>query len=873
MPMSNQPFLLRPPRLAEWLLTLLYPDRGAYSTAGDLKEEFHRLVEEKGAARARRWYRRQVLQSIPYSLSELIIWRLTMFKNYLKIAWRHMSRQKAYSVINITGLAISIACALLIAFWVRDELSYDKFHVNKNDIYRVTVVGKNFSGFSSPAPFAPAVAAEIPEVIESARVGRIFGRVFLKAGERAFYEDNGICTDASLFKIFTFPLIKGTPEDALAGPDRVIISESLARKYFGAEDPMNQTLILEGRWPMTVGGVMADVPRNSHFRFDFVLSMKFVEDGKWWGMEWGDFNFMTYIQTISGADEKALITKLNEVAVTHKCPQVFYEQLTFSVQRLSDIYLNPLGSYDIPLGNKKYVYLFSLIAFFISLIASINFINLTTARAEKRAKEVGLRKVVGANRRQIINQFFGESILVTLLALALAVLLARTAIPVFNALTGKQLVFRLFDSGVLLSLGGIACFVGLLAGAFPSLYLSSFKPAQIFRGRSSGWVKKGSLRQILVIAQFSISIALILATVVVFNQMSFILQKSWSSGRDMMLYIPFKENIGPKYDLVRAQLLENPAVPAVGAKDCLPTRINNNTSGVGWAGKTADQDNIYMETIRVDFDYMKTMGMEIVEGRGFSADFSGDVGEAYILNEEAVRKTGLKNPVGKMFRLYGSVGMIVGVVKNSLFQNFRQELRAQVFYLFRDLPAESSDSGVVLIRVEGVATGRPLSDVIAHIEKVWTSVNSSAPFEFHFLDQAIEAQYAGDRRQGRLFGAFAFLAIFISSLGLFGLATFLAEQRTKEIGIRKALGASIPDIVLLLSKDFTKAILIANLIAWPVAWIVMNHWLQNFVYRTSIPLWIFIAAGAAALALSWLTVGLQTYRSARINPIESLRYE
>jgi len=484
-----------------------------------------------------------------------------------------------------------------------------------------------------------------------------------------------------------------------------------------------------------------------------------------------------------------------------------------------------------------------------------------------------LRKVVGADRKQIINQFFGESTMVTLSALALAVVLAKIAMPAFNALTGKQLAFRLFDPGVLLSLGGIACFVGLLAGAFPSLYLSSFQPAQIVKGRSSGWIKKGSLRRILVIAQFSISIALILATVVVFNQMNFIRQKSWNSGRDTLLYIPFKENIGLKYDLVRSKLLENPSISAVGAKDAVPTFVNNNTTGVGWTGKTADQDDIHMETIRVDYDYMKTMGMEIVDGRGFSTDFSGDVGKAYVLSEEAVRKAGIKNPVGKMFRLYGSIGTIVGVVKNSFFQNFRQELRPQVYYLFKDLPAESSDLGVILIRVKSAAAGRPLSDVIAHIEKVWTSVNTSAPFEFHFFDQTIEAQYAGDRRQGKLFGAFAFLAVFISCLGLFGLASFLAEQRTKEIGIRKTLGASIPDIILLLSKDFTRAVLVANLIAWPVAWIVMNRWLQNFTFRTSLHLWIFFAAGSAALILAWLTVGLQTFRSARTNPVEALHYE
>ncbi len=797
-----------------------------------------------------------------------------MFKNYLKVAWRNMVRQKGYSFINIFGLAISMACALLIVSWVRDELSYDKFHAHKDNIYRITAVGKIYSGFSSPAPFAPAVEAEIPEVSAAARVGRIFGRVFLKAGKRAFYEDNGICADASLFKIFTFPLLKGTPESALAGPERVIISESLSQKYFGSEDPINKTLVLEGRWPMTVGGVMADIPRNSHLRFDFALSMAFVQDGKWWGMEWGDFNFMTYIQTVPGADEQALIGKLNRVALAHKCPQVFYKQLAFSVQHLNDIYLNPLpGGWDIPLGDKKSVYLFSVIAFFIALIAGINFINLTTARAEKRSKEVGLRKVIGAGRKQIIGQFFGESSLLTLLALILAVLLAKLAMPVFNVLTGKQLVFSLFDPGTFISLGVIACFIGLLAGIFPSLYLSSFQPAHILKGRSHGWVKKGSLRRILVIAQFAISIALILATAVVFKQMRFISQKSWHSSRDTVLYIPFKENIGPRYELVRNRLLEHPAISAVGAKDCLPTLINNKTSGISWQGKTDAQKDIYMETIRIDFHYLETMGLDIVAGRDFSPAFPGDAGKAFILNKEAVRQAGIRNPIGKTFSLYREPGLIVGVVKDSYFHNFRQDQqRAQVYYLFKDLPAESADSGVVMIRVRGAA-GRPLSDVIGHIRRVWSSVNSSAPFEFNFLDQAIAAQYASDRRQGRLFGAFAFFAVFISCLGLFGLASYIQEQRTKEIGIRKTLGASIPNIVLLLSQDFTKAVLIANLIAWPLAYMAMSRWLQEFAMRTSIGAGVFLISGLLALAIALLTIGCQAIRAARANPVDSLRYE
>jgi len=465
----------------------------------------------------------------------------------------------------------------------------------------------------------------------------------------------------------------------------------------------------------------------------------------------------------------------------------------------------------------------------------------------------------------------------------LAVILARAALPYFNALTGKALALRIFDPGILLSLAGIACFVGVLAGAFPSLYLSSFEPAQVLKGSApfmsflkrgrSGWVRRGALRRVLVVGQFAVSIALIVATFVVARQMAFIRQKSWSPGRDQMLTIPFKENIGPKYALVRNELLKNGSIVAVAAKDSLPMELNNNTSGIGWEGKTADQDSVYMETIRVDAHYFETMGMPIVAGRGFSEDFPGDAGAAFVLNEAAVRKTGLKDPVGKSFRLYGQKGVIVGVVKDTFFQTFRQEIRAQVFRLYENLTTDVSGQDVALIQVKGEPGGKPFREAVAHIEKVWKSVNSITPFEFHFLDEALDAQYRNEQRQGRLFGVFAFLAVFISCLGLFGLASFTAEQKTKEIGIRKTLGASIPDIVLLLSGDFSKAVLAANLISWPLAWYAMNGWLRGFAYRTSMSPWIFVGAGLAALIISWLTVGLQTLRSARTNPVDALHFE
>jgi putative ABC transport system permease protein len=882
MTMSMKPPCPRPPRLAEWMFKRLYPDRGAYSTLGDLTEEFQALAEKRGPFRARLWYRSELARSFPALLKDILYWRISMLRNYIKVALRLMRKHKIYSFINVAGLSISMACALLIVLWVRDETSYDKFNRNLKDIYRVTCVGQAFTGFSSPAPFAPAVAEEIPEVVEAARVARN-PRLVLRYGERAFYEADGITTEPALFRIFSFPLVKGDAETALAGPLGIIISETMARKYFGSEDPLGKTLDLEGRTAMTVGGVMADIPRNSHFRFDYAVSVKFAESAGFWGMDWGDFNFMTYIMTAGRPDEKALAAKLNRLAVSHKCPQVVHHQLDFSVQRLEDIYLNPLGPYDIPLGNGKYVRLFSLVALFISLIAGINFINLATARAEKRAKEVGLRKVVGADRRQLIGQFFGESSLMTLVALLLAVVLARAALPYFNTLTGKALTLHIFDPGLLLSLAGIAGFIGVLAGTFPSLYLSSFEPAQVLKGSApfmsfrksgrAGWVRRGALRRVLVVGQFAVSITLIVATLVVAQQMAYIRQKSWGLGQDQMLTIPFKENIGPKYSLVRSELLKDPAVIAVAAKDSLPTELNNNTDGIGWEGKTADQDSVYMETIRVDAHYFETMGMPIVAGRGFSEDHPGDVGTAFILNETAVRKTGLKEPVGKSFRLYDQKGVIIGVVKDTFFQSFRQEIRAQVYALYKNTTADVSGIDVALIKVKGDPAGRLFKEAIAHIEKVWKSVNTVAPFEFHFLDEALDAQYRNEQRQGQLFGVFAFLAIFISCLGLFGLASFTAEQKTKEIGIRKTLGASIPNIVRLLSGDFSKAVLAANLISWPLAWYAMNGWLRGFAYRTPLSPWIFVGAGLAALIISWLTVGLQTLRSARTNPVDALHFE
>ncbi len=798
--------------------------------------------------------------------------------NYLKVALRAYRRNAGYTLINILGLAIGMACSLLIVLWVQDELGYDRFHQNGKDIYRVIAVGKNGNDFSSPAPFAPAVAAEIPEVVATVRIHKI-PRIVFQHEKQVFYEENGITADPSLFRIFSFPLLQGDIDSAFAAPDAIILSASMARKYFRDEDPMGKTLLVEGQIPLKVAGIMADIPRRSHFRFDYVIPFKFVEAHDFWGLGWGDFNFMTYIQTRPQRNEAELIRKLNQVALTHKCPTHVYKVASFSIQKLQDIYLNSIGPYDIPLGSKTQVYLFSLIALFIALIAAINFINLSTARAEKRTHEIGMRKAIGADRRQIIAQFFGESLVITILSLPIALLLASIAMPYFNELTGKEFSMMVFSPHLLVSVAGITCFIGLLAGAFPALYLSAIQPVHAIResmpfplfakSRFAAWVKRGTLRRILVTSQFIISITLILATLVVGSQLRLIREKSWRLDKDLIVTVPIKENIASKYDLLRSELLKDPAITHVAAKDCLPTAMKNITSGVNWDGKTEDQETIMMGESRIDANYFSTMGMEMVVGRDFSSNFPGDKNEAYILNEQAVSIAGLVDPVGKTFSLYGMRGTIVGIVKNTVFQTLRQELQPQVFHLFNDFN-EESPNGTVLIRLKSGQTGMPLSPVIDHIRRVWNGININTPFEYQFLDQQIEAQYGNEQRLEKLFATFAMLAVFISCMGLIGLVSFVAEQRTKEIGIRKVLGASVPGIMVLLTGGFVKQVVLANVLAWPIAYYLLGKWLQGFITRISMGPGLFLFSGTLVLLVALLTGGFQAVKAARMNPTKSL---
>ncbi|MBN1480732.1 ABC transporter permease [candidate division KSB1 bacterium] len=793
-----------------------------------------------------------------------------MLKNYLKFSLRHIRRNKIYSSINIIGLAIGIAGFFLIMLWVQDELSFDKFHENRDSIYRVVCETKGEPFFGSPAPLAPTIANELPEVLRSTRLYRVPRFVF-GYEEKSFYEDNGIVVDPAFFHMFSFPFIKGSLETGFTNPDHIVITESMAQKYFGADDPINKKINVEGEGFLVVGGVLKDIPANSHLQFDYALPYVFLQDVRLCGLEWGDFNFKTYVQLNLPLNQEDVQKKITQIAIDNDCPQIKYDGFSFSLQSLKDMYLHPISAYDIQLGDMKYIYIFSIVALLLLGVACINFINLSTARAIVRVKEVSIRKTVGADRRHIIAQLWSEFFVFALSASVIALAIVQVAMPYFNQLTEKQLALHFMQPHMLILMISAICCCGLVAGLYPAISISVFQPVRLMQRQTMG-LNSPFLRRLLVVSQFALSILLIVCTLVVAQQMRYIHDKSWTLRDDVVLHMPIKENIGIKFDVVKNELLLHPNIVAVSAKDALPTMLNNNTTGVWWTGKTDAQNSLHIETIRVSHDYFTTMGLALTEGRAFSQDFSDDEGVAYILNEEAVRQTGLSDPVGKSFALYRRQGPIIGVVQDSYFHTLKQPKRPQAFYLFTNLPREGF-FGSVFIRISKTQSHADVQAVISHIESVWRGVNQIAPFEYHFLDQTIQKQYQDEQRLMFLFGIFSAVAILISCLGLFGLATFMAERRTKEIGIRKALGSTVPGVIMLLTRSFATWVLIANIIAWPLAWFIMNKWLQNFVYRTEMTWWMFVLAGGMAFVIALLTISWQAIRAATANPVEALRYE
>lgn len=788
-----------------------------------------------------------------------------MLFSYIKTAFRNFRKYKGYSFINIVGLAVGIACCILILLWVYDELSFDRFHAKVDRLYRVveeqTYTGGNIMKVAvTPAPLAPALIEEFPEITASFRYTTA-PRFLVKYEDHRFYESGLGMADPSIWTMFSFNLIKGDPETVFDLMNSIVLSESMAEKYFGSEDPIGKVLRMENQFDLIVKGIMADLPSSSHLRFDFVMPFVLLAMGGQSLDQWGNNSYYTYVELTEGADPEVVNEKIRDFIGKHNTGS----NTTLHLQNLRKIHLDPDYVADIAgHGNISYIIIFSLTAFLVLVIACINFMNLATARSSNRAREVGMRKVTGAYRTDILLQFLSESVLYALAAFVLAVGMVIMLLPSFSKLSGKSLALNFSGGGLLyLSLIGIVMLTGLGAGLYPALFLSGFNPVHVLRASSFTGPKGRLFRRILVVFQFALSIGLIIISLIVQAQLNFIRSKPIGFNRNNVIYMRFGVQTANFYEAFKRSVQNEPSILGVTSAGQLPTQMQNSTSSVSWPEKNPD-DNILFHTATVTHDYFETMQMEIAEGRFFSREFTSDEEQSYILNQAAARVLGIESPVDKPFSLWGEAGIVIGVVKDFHFDSLSNPVEPLVIRL---RPVEPYT--FLFIRING----ENIPETLQRITSAWEKVSPSFPFDYSFLDESFNRLYLAEQRLGTLFGAFTILAIIIACLGLFGLASFMAEKRTKEIGIRKVLGASIPNIAALLSKEFVVLVTAANLFAWPVAWYAMNKWLQNYSYHIGLNPLIFIGASLSALIFALLTVSLQAVRAASADPVNSLRHE
>ncbi len=862
--MDRHPKNPRPPRIAGWLIRRMFPDSGGSSTLGDMIETYRSLAAERGPLWARLWFWVQCAKSVPYFMSDELYGRISMFKNYLKIAFRNMRKNRTHSVLNIVGLAVGLAVFILIILYVRHELSFDRYHEKAGRMYRVVRENRAFT----PPPLGPALKDKFPEVEAAGRLIRSTSFV-VSYGREHFLEAEFFWADPEMFLIFSIPFIEGDPVAALEDPAAILLSQKAAEKYFGDEDPMGKVLTVNSRNNFVVSGVFENMPPNSHFKMDVVVP--YVTYFQVYGPDitsWMSNFCYTYALLRDGTDPAALESKIHPVIERPLYRQAGMKEpfpKLYQIQPVTEIHLRSHREQEISVNNDiKYVWLFSSIAFLILFIACVNYMNLATARSIRRGREVGMRKVVGARRGQLILQFLGESLATAFLAMGLSLILIKSTLPAFKSLVERQLIFNpAADPQLFLGLLGIVLFVGLFAGSYPALSLSKFKPASVLTRSCSRSAKGSALRNVLVLVQFSISIILIVCTLTVREQLEFINQADVGYSREQIITLPVRDDsIRRNIAAIKNELLRNPGIMAVTAAHRLPNDIDNFTSR-DWTGRNPDEPiTIYYNM--ADSDYVNLFGLEIIEGRNFSREFSSDPGGAFLVNETAVKVAEWDTVIGrKMTHLGRLSGTIVGVLKDFHLHSLHRPI--EPLYIFYN-PGSFSNIAIKIHTADIPAT-------LAYTESVMKRFSPGFHFAYKFFDEVFARAYVTEQRMGKIFRSFAVLAIIIACLGLFGLAAFAAEQRTKEIGIRKVLGASVSKIILLLSREFIRWVLLANIIAWPIAYLAMSRWLQNFAYRTHLGIAVFLISGAAALLIASLAVSYQALKSAQADPVGSLRHE
>lgn len=803
-----------------------------------------------------------------------------MIKNYLKTAWRNLWKNKAYSTINVAGLSIGMAACILIMLFVFYERSFDKQHTR--NIYRLDEVQK-FPGMVAPQkvalsmfPMAPALKEEFPQIRQFTRVNAFDKPPLAFQGKKVTL--SRLCwVDSTFFDIFNFPLLEGNKQLVLQKPNSMVLTKTSAQKLFGQENPIGKTVAINS-WDTisyTVTGIMADIPGNSHLQLDGLLSFNTRNTAQLMG-NWGGNWLITYLELAPNTDVAALEKKFPDFLKRH-IDDPGYSFYELFLQPLAEVHA---GSTDITHDylnyhkfDSTYTRLFFIIALIVLVIACINFMNLSTARSAGRAKEVGVRKSVGAHRLQLSIQFIGESVLLCCIALLLALGLVKLALPWVARLSQRDLDLPVFTNGWLLlnALGG-SLLVGILAGLYPAAYLSSFQPVKVLKGTIQTGKGKSLFRNVLVVGQFSSAIFLIIATLFAVRQLNFMQKKDPGFNKDQVLTIPLNFSTGPKYEALKQELLNNSLITGVTASG---QRLGNNLhqTGVNFHPGNRPMRHLATSQVIVDPDYLSVYKIPLVAGRNFSKDYSSDNGKTYIINESMARellkhdpKAPLATLIGKRFGFGGldSAGSIVGIVKDFNFNSLHHKIETLTIFNQKDWGyAEMS------VRINGSKA----QQAIDYIQNTWKKINPGQDFEYQFLDEHFKELYQADAQVSETVSILAGLAIVISCLGLFGLASYAAEKRVKEIGIRKVLGASVQNIVRLMSKDFLKLVLIANLIAWPVAWLVLNKWLQDFAYRVNISWWVFLAAGMAALLIALLTISFQAVKAAIANPVKSLRSE
>jgi putative ABC transport system permease protein len=812
-----------------------------------------------------------------------------MIRNYFKVALRAITRNKLSSFINIFGLALAMACSLLIFLYITDEVSYDKYNSKADRIYRIT---RNFLspdgsvnlhlGHVAP-PAGPLLKNDFPDFEEVVRTLQTrFLVAYQENGEekKSFNEENTFYAEPEIFKVFDISMVEGHAQKSLDGPNQIIMSERTARKYFGGESAVGKPLRIGNRYDMVVTGVFKDFPRQSHWHPDMMVSFATLNDSTIYGRRgletnWGNNSFGTYALVKDGFDAKKVESQFPAFLDKHMGPLVAANNgplpSTFTnlfLQKLTDIHLrSQLDSEVETNGNISNVYMMGIIGLFIILIACFNFVNLSTARATKRAKEVGLRKVVGAFKNQLISQYLSESILIALFALVLAIGFSFAAIGWLNNFTGKLLSIDFVSNWMLL--GGFvvfAIFIGIMAGIYPAFVVSGFKPALILKGQQGSAKGKSTLRKFLVVAQFSISIVLIIATMITYQQLQFLNNRELGYNKDQVVTLRYFGDLAPNYDAFHNELLKQSVIKNVSRSSRTPTGrlLDSQGTALIQKGDSMSNTNVVLKNIRVDVDFFDVYEVKFVTGRNFSLSVPTDDSLAFVVNEAAVKmmESTPEEILTKDFQYGGVRGRVIGVVKDFHFESLHEPIVPVVFH-------PSQFYGRLQVKI----AGNKMQEGLKHIEKVWKDFIPHRPFEYTFLSEQYAQLYNAEQNQGQLFTIFSGLAILIACLGLFGLATFNTLQRVKEIGIRKVLGASVFNIVGLLSWEIIVLIIVANVIAWPVAYYFMNQWLDGFAYKIGVNFWLYLLAAFAAIIIALITVGLQTIKAARTNPANTLRYE